>query len=474
MAALFPIFFKLEGRRCVVVGAGTIASQKLEGLLDCGAELSVVAPHATEAIQELARSGRVSWIQAEFGPAHLDAAFLAIAATGDPAVNEQVFQAARQRGVLCNAVDDPERCDFFYPAVVRRGDLQIAISTAGKSPALAQRIRKELEEQFDASYGRWLDWLGSVRQLLFRREMDPGVRKKALHRIAGRSAFARFKASRGRLQRGKQGMGKVYLVGAGPGDPELLTMRAARLLREADIVLHDALVSAEVLASIGPAKVIDIGKRCGTKLLSQEEINRLLVAYAAQHEIVVRLKSGDPSIFGRAGEEIEALVQAGVTFEIVPGVTSAIAGAAAAGISLTDRRFANSVTFGSAHRGNDQAVVWEKLVAANSTLAIYMPGSNYAELARQLCEAGLSAQTPCAVISHAGRATQQVRSCDLASLATLEPLPAPSLLIVGECSRPLHLAEHAIERSLSQRANDAGDPDTLDRPEIPDWGGPTN
>ncbi len=269
-------------------------------------------------------------------------------------------------------------------------------------------------------------------------------------------------------------MGKVYLVGAGPGDPELLTMRAARLLREADIVLHDALVSAEVLASIGPAKVIDIGKRCGTKLLSQEEINQLLVAYAAQHEIVVRLKSGDPSIFGRAGEEIEALVQAGVTFEIVPGVTSAIAGAAAAGISLTDRRFANSVTFASAHRGNDQAVVWEKLVAANSTLAIYMPGSNYAELARQLCEAGLSAHTPCAVISHAGRATQQVRSCDLASLATLEPLPAPSLLIVGECSRPLHLAEHAIERSLSQRANDAGDPDTLDRPEIPDWGGPTN
>ncbi len=208
MAALFPIFFKLEGRRCVVVGAGTIASQKLEGLLDCGAELSVVAPHATEAIQELARSGRVSWIQAEFGPAHLDGAFLAIAATGDPAVNEQVFQAARQRGVLCNAVDDPERCDFFYPAVVRRGDLQIAISTAGKSPALAQRIRKELEEQFDASYGRWLDWLGSVRQLLFRREMDPGVRKQALHRIAGRTVFERFKASgtqTGRLSGGKHG-----------------------------------------------------------------------------------------------------------------------------------------------------------------------------------------------------------------------------------------------------------------------------
>jgi uroporphyrin-III C-methyltransferase len=259
-------------------------------------------------------------------------------------------------------------------------------------------------------------------------------------------------------------MGKVYLVGAGPGDPELLTMRAARLLREADIVLHDALVSTEVLACIGDRpKVIDIGKRCGTKLLTQEEINRLLIAYAALHKIVVRLKSGDPTIFGRAGEEIEALVQAGVPFEIVPGVTSAIAGAAAAGISLTNRRFANSVTFASAHRGNEQAVVWEKLVATNSTLAIYMPGNNYEALARRLCEAGLSPETPCAVISHAGRATQQVRSCNLASLASLEPLPAPSLLIVGECSRPLHLAEHAIEHGLSP-----------ERSEIPDWGGPTN
>ena len=202
MAALFPIFFKLEGRRCVVVGGGAIAAQKLAGLLESGAEVCIVAPVAIEAIQELARSGRLMWLQEEFRPAHLDGAFVTIAATGKAEVNAQVFQAARQRGVLCNAVDDPERCDFFYPAVVRRGDLQIAISTAGKSPALAQRIRKELEQQFDASYGRWLDWLGSVRELFFRREMDPGVRKQALHRIAGRKVFERFRTYR--LQGGKQ------------------------------------------------------------------------------------------------------------------------------------------------------------------------------------------------------------------------------------------------------------------------------
>jgi uroporphyrin-III C-methyltransferase len=240
-------------------------------------------------------------------------------------------------------------------------------------------------------------------------------------------------------------MGKVYLVGAGPGDPELLTLRAARLLRQADIVLHDALVSTEILSMIGSGKVIDIGKRCGTKLLTQQEINSLLVAYASQFDVVVRLKGGDPTIFGRAGEEIEALAEAGISCEIVPGVTSAIAAAAAAGVSLTDRRFASSVVFATAHRGQDaEAVAWDRLVTSGSTLAVYMPGSNYRELAAQLGDAGLSPHTSCAVVSHAGRPTQQVRWCELSSLDRVEPLPAPTLLIVGECARPMHFSEHSI------------------------------
>jgi uroporphyrin-III C-methyltransferase len=238
----------------------------------------------------------------------------------------------------------------------------------------------------------------------------------------------------------------------------LLTLRAARLLQQADIVLHDALVSAEILALIGNAKVIDIGKRCGTKLLTQEEINSLLIAYAAEYRRVVRLKSGDPTIFGRAGEEIEALLQAGVSFEIVPGVTSAIAAAAAAGISLTDRRFAASVVFATAHRGNGaEADAWDKLVTSHSTLAIYMPGSDYERLASQLCGAGLDAQTPCAVISHAGRPTQQVRYSDLTALRSLASLPAPSLLIIGECARPLHESQHSIQCGLGVDDSEIGD-----------------
>jgi precorrin-2 dehydrogenase/sirohydrochlorin ferrochelatase len=198
MSALFPMFLKLDGRKCVVVGAGNIAAQKLQSLLESGADILVIAPDANTGIQELARSGRIAWAQTEFQSEHLLGASLVIAATGNPAVNQAVYSAAQQSGVFCNSVDEPERCDFYYPALVRRGDLQIAISTAGKSPALAQRIREELEEQFDSSYIGWLNWLGTVRELFFSRHVDPELRRKTLHRISGRTVFERFKSSRER------------------------------------------------------------------------------------------------------------------------------------------------------------------------------------------------------------------------------------------------------------------------------------
>ena len=232
-------------------------------------------------------------------------------------------------------------------------------------------------------------------------------------------------------------MGKVFLVGAGPGDPELLTIRAARLLAEADVVLHDALVPEGILRLIGSkAQIIDVGKRNGTKFHTQDEINELLVAYGRANHTVVRLKGGDPSLFGRAGEEIEALFSAGVDFEIVPGITAAMAGAAAARISLTDRRHAASVVFVTARRraGADE-IRWSKLVEAGSTLAIYMPGANYSELCERLRDAGLDGSTPCAVVSAASRGDQQVLWTDLLSLPNHAGLPAPSIVIAGECAR---------------------------------------
>ncbi len=258
-------------------------------------------------------------------------------------------------------------------------------------------------------------------------------------------------------------MGKVFLVGAGPGDPELLTLKAARLIDAADVVLHDALVSEEILKLIrSGAQVIDIGKRRGHKLLTQEEINSLLVHFAAEAQTVVRLKGGDPAIFGRLGEEIEALSEAGIAFEIVPGITSALASAAAAGISLTDRRWTSSVVFTTAHRapgseGND----WDQLVTSGSTLAIYMPGQDYATLAAQLVAAGLRHDTPCSVVSSAGRQSQQVQWTNLAGLLRGVALPAPALIIVGQCASALPQLTSLETSELHSRQRFERQPSTL-------------
>jgi uroporphyrin-III C-methyltransferase len=227
-------------------------------------------------------------------------------------------------------------------------------------------------------------------------------------------------------------MGRVYLIGAGPGDPDLLTVKAARLLERATIVLHDSLVSREVLQRIAPgAEIINVGKRCGHKLLTQDEINALLVSYAASHEIVIRLKGGDPLIFGRAGEEIEALRNAGVEFEVIPGITAALGAAAAAGISLTDRRAASQVVITTFSRGIDaNAMDWGTVTSA-TTLVLYMPGADYVEVAQRLRDAGLPEDLPCVIVSNATAAQQRIRWTSVAELSREDKLPAPALLIVG-------------------------------------------
>jgi uroporphyrin-III C-methyltransferase len=226
--------------------------------------------------------------------------------------------------------------------------------------------------------------------------------------------------------------GKVHLIGAGPGDPELLTLKAARLLASAEVVLYDALVSREVLAMISrEAELIDVGKRAGKKLLTQEEINSLLVSYARKNKIVIRLKGGDPLLFGRAGEEIEALRRAQIDFEIVPGITAAVGAAAGAKISLTDRRVASQVLFTTFSRGEKGNWLNGAAVTPETTIAIYMPGTHYGEVAERLVENGLSPETPCVVVSQATRAEQQIRWSNIAALSSEAQLPAPSILLVG-------------------------------------------
>jgi uroporphyrin-III C-methyltransferase / precorrin-2 dehydrogenase / sirohydrochlorin ferrochelatase len=431
MDELFPIFLKLAGRRCLVVGGRSVAETKMQGLLRSGAEVRVVASQASPAICDAARSGQITLDERAFSPSDLAGVFLVVAATNSIELHEQIFRHCQQAGILCNVVDEPERCDFYYPAVVRRGALQVAISTGGHSPFLAQRLRHELEEQFGPEYSAWIEEIGRQRRDLFNSDISPENRRAILKELSSDRAFAEFRIRQNPAAGDTPG--KVYFVGAGPGDPDLLTRKAWNVLRRADVVLHDALVSEQVLSVIPPgATVCNVGKRCGAKSITQEEIHALLIGYASSARTVVRLQGGDPLIFGRAGEEISALREAGVDFEIIPGITSASAAAASAQMSLTDRRTASQLIFLSARRGEGEFERDLKSVPRiGATLVIYMPGTDYLHLSRILRDAGIPEEIPCLIVSQASGQHESIYRTDLVSLGRVSAPPAPSLIIVG-------------------------------------------
>src|SRR5208337_3817852 len=372
--SLLPIFLSLAGRRCLLVGAGSVALDKIGSLLKTGLQLRVVAPQARPEVQQLAVEGKLEWVERRFELSDLDGIFLVIAATDSPEVNAAVYRGAVERGILCNSVDDIPNCDFFFGSVVSRGDLQIAISTAGESPAFAQHLRREIDKLLPEDLGPWLRNLGQLRREILKTLPRSEDRKLLLHQLAQRPVFSsNFRAAiqikldspivdRGfppfpqkeaeRMGHGEfsASVGEVYLVGAGPGDPDLLTVKAVRLIRAADVILHDDLVPQAILDYASPsAEVVNVGKRCGTKTITQDEINALMIERARENRSVVRLKSGDPLIFGRAAEEMDALAEAGIAYQVVPGITAAFAAAAAIGCSLTDRRSASNVIFSTGH-----------------------------------------------------------------------------------------------------------------------------
>ncbi len=416
----------------LVVGAGPVCESKIGGLLAAGASIAVVAPRGTDTVRQWAQQGEIEWLTREFQPSDLDGAALVIAAV-PAAVAKDVFAEARARGVLCNSVDDPDNCDFYYPAVVNRGDLQIAISTAGHSPALAQRLRKQLEQQFGPEYAGWIQELGELRRELFATDMDPDVRRERLHQLASAKSPQALTEERRRSAMPAREGGKVYLVGAGPGDPELLTLKALRILGQADVVLHDDLLTPEILELIpSTARVECVGKRHDERQVTQAEINTRLLDYARAGQTVVRLKGGDGAIFGRASEEMDALRAANVPFSIVPGVTAASGAAAAAGVSLTDRRLGSALVFLTAQRckGNPPPN-WKAVADLGGAAAIYMPGGHEAELASELMEGGLDAATAVCVVSRASRPDERVVQTTVGELPKLPKLPAPTLLLIG-------------------------------------------
>jgi uroporphyrin-III C-methyltransferase/precorrin-2 dehydrogenase/sirohydrochlorin ferrochelatase len=444
----FPLFADLRGRRVLVVGGGEVAERKVRLLIEAGARIDIVARGIVA--NELAAwvgDGLASWQAHEFHESMLDGVTLAVAATSDAALNERVAGAARARHLLCNVVDDAERSSFIVPAIVDRSPLVIAISSGGVAPVLARLARERIEVLFDESFGtlaRLLaDWRGRIKRAL----PDVGARRRFYER-AVRGRVAELVRSRQPEAAGEEiereltvpsqhTKGSVVLVGAGPGDPGLLTLNALRALQEADVILHDRLVSDAVLAlARRDAERISVGKAAGAHSVPQSRIHELLVEHALAGRRVVRLKGGDPFVFGRGGEELEILARHGIPFEVVPGITAAIGCAAYAGIPLTHRDHAQSVRFVTAHCGESaDALDWASLAQPRQTLALYMGVAALGRIAGQLLAHGRAATTPVAIVENGSRPDQRVTLTTLAALddaSRRADILSPALLIVGE------------------------------------------
>ena len=454
---LLPIFLKLEGRRCLLVGAGNIALDKIGSLLKTGVRIRVIAPQAKPEVRQLAADGTLEWIERPFDPADLEGHDLVIAATDSPEVNTAVYHAALKHGIFCNSVDDIPNCDFFFGSVVSRGDLQIAISTAGESPAVAQRLRREIDAQLPEDLGPWLARVGELRRKVLEIHPRSDERKALLHQLAQRQVCDSESCPSRRLalaplsKAAADEAGKVWLVGAGPGDPDLLTVKALHLIQSAHVILHDDLVPHAILDLGRNAEAVNVGKRCGVKNITQEEINSLMIEHARNGRRVVRLKSGDPLIFGRAAEEMAALKDAGVAFEVVPGITSAFAAAAAIPCSLTDRDSASNVTFSTGHHAashNESDLPQIEDV----TRVVYMPGRDLRTLAAQWLAEGLPTDFPCAVVSRAAQPDQQVFQTTLGALADAAPAATPSILLAGWSIRNAAVAAARTRDAIALQA----------------------
>jgi uroporphyrin-III C-methyltransferase / precorrin-2 dehydrogenase / sirohydrochlorin ferrochelatase len=455
--SLLPIFLNLDSRPGLLVGAGSVALEKIGSLLSTGVLLRVIAPDANSEIRQLAKGGRLDWIQRAFETSDLDGNFVVIAATDNPEVNARVYRESIERGILCNSVDDPPHCDFFFGSVVSRGSLQIALSTAGESPAVAQHLRREIDEQLPHDFGPWLENLGQLRREVLATHPRGDARKALLHQLAQRQICdsatcpSRELARKPLNQNSSPENRKVFLVGAGPGDPDLLTVKALRLIQSADVLLHDDLISQAILGLAHPsAQIVNVGKRCGTKTITQDEINALMVQHARANRKVVRLKSGDPLIFGRAAEEMASLTQAEVPFEVVPGITAAFAAAAAIPCSLTDRKSASNVIFSTGHHAQSHNLSPLPSLE-DATRVVYMPGRDLSLLALEWLQEGLPPDFPCAIVSHAAQPNQHVVHTTLVNLGNTSPTHAPSLLMAGWAVRESvgRLIRAAIETSAT-------------------------
>lgn len=460
--SVFPAFHKVAGRPVLVVGDDAAAAAKVRLLRETDALIRLVAAAPSLELLELAGLPDVEHRARPFRPEDLDGVVLAFAASGERDRDAEVVAAARARNIPANAVDVPELCDFYTPAIVNRAPVAVAITSTGAGPVLAQKIRARIETLLPARLGALASlgdqFRGTADQVLpkgpprrrfWSSFFDGRVADAAL---AGRTEEARRLASRLLTEAEQAEKGFVWLVGAGPGAADLLTLRAQRILGEADVIIHDSLVPDSVV-SMGrrDAERIDVGKRKGRHKASQAEINAILLREAEAGRRVVRLKCGDPLVFGRAGEEMTALREAGIPFEIVPGVTSALAAAAEAEIPLTLRGTASTLVFTTGHDADGDVLPdWAGLALSGATIAVYMGRSVAARIAVRLADAGLSAATPVSVIENATLPDRRIFSGalgDLIGFAERGDVDGPALILIGAAAGEgaLALAEPLAE-----------------------------
>jgi uroporphyrin-III C-methyltransferase / precorrin-2 dehydrogenase / sirohydrochlorin ferrochelatase len=448
-----PIFMKLQGRRCVVIGGGEVAVRKVTMLLKAEAAVEVISPDLSHELTDMLAENRIRYVPSVFLPEQLDGACLVIAATDNKTLNQTVSEQAKARNIPVNVVDSPALCTFTMPSIVDRSPIVIAISSSGAAPVLARMIRSKLETLIPSSYGRLADLAADFREAVKQRFATTQERRIFWEKtFAGPVAEMVFSGQESAARDVLKGMlssdcehelrGEVYLVGGGPGDPDLLTFRALRLMQQADVCVYDKLVSKEVMELVRrDAELIYVGKARDQHTLPQDEINQLLVRLAKSGKRVLRLKGGDPFIFGRGGEEIETLMENGVPFQVVPGITAANGVSTYAGIPLTHRDYAQSCLFTTGHlqagsQGDASAVAldWPALTRPNQTVVIYMGLVGLAEICRQLVVHGLPADTPAAVVQQGTTIRQRVVTADLATLAdkvNAAQLKPPCLIIVG-------------------------------------------
>jgi len=443
-----PIFLKVRERPCLVVGAGKVAARKVALLLRAGARVTVVSPQSCAEVQSLTAGADVTCVERGFQPGDISGMALAIAATNDEAVNRQVSELAKQQGIPVNVVDNPALCSFIVPSIIDRSPVQVAVSTGGASPVLARLLRARLESFIPSAYGRLARLVDEYRQRVKRRFPNAGHRRYFWESVLqGRIAELLFAGQEDKARAALQEAiddtgenydsgGEVYLVGAGPGDPDLITFRALRLMQQADVVVYDRLVAQPILDMVRrDADLIYAGKERDRHTLSQESINELLVRLAKEGKRVLRLKGGDPFIFGRGGEEIETLAQEGIPFQVVPGITAASGCASYAGIPLTHRDYAQSCIFVTGHlKDGSVDLDWERLAKPAQTIVFYMGMYSIPVISSELIAHGLSPDTPVALVQQGTTPQQRVYIETLASLPSLarrHEVKPPTIIIVG-------------------------------------------